>query len=129
MGGRDSIPCRGKLFPSIPYRFWGPLAYSLTRKMEAVHSSETQVNFHRTTQCCIPEDNTLHTTVARTINPRHIHIYISFVSYVMDNLLPGWLVAWDRKCVLSVLTVPPFPPENMAAVRILNLGDKLHIRV
>jgi hypothetical protein len=35
-------------------------AYSSTLKMEATYSSETLVDFQRTTQCHIPEDITLH---------------------------------------------------------------------
>jgi hypothetical protein len=33
------------------------LTYSYTLKMDAVRSSETLVNFYRTTQCDIPEDS------------------------------------------------------------------------
>jgi hypothetical protein len=36
------------------------LAYSLTLKMEAIYSSETSVDFQRTTRRYIPEVNTLH---------------------------------------------------------------------
>jgi hypothetical protein len=36
------------------------LAYSLTLKTEAIHSSETSVHFYRTTQHLIPEDSTFH---------------------------------------------------------------------
>jgi hypothetical protein len=35
------------------------LAYSLTQKMESVHSSEMSVNFYWTTQLYIPEDSAL----------------------------------------------------------------------
>jgi hypothetical protein len=36
------------------------LAYSPTPKMEAIHSSETSVDFYHTTRCYVPEDSTLH---------------------------------------------------------------------
>jgi hypothetical protein len=35
------------------------LPYSSTLNMEVIYSSETSVDFHRTTQCFIPEDRTL----------------------------------------------------------------------
>jgi hypothetical protein len=34
-------------------------AYPLTLKMEAIYSTEVLINFYQTTQCHIPEDNTL----------------------------------------------------------------------
>jgi hypothetical protein len=45
------------------------LHYSLTLKMEVTHSSETSVDFQRTTLCYIPEHRLFITTAEKTSNP------------------------------------------------------------
>jgi hypothetical protein len=49
------LDCLPHAFTLISYS-----AYSSTLKIEAICSSETPVDFERTTQRCIPEDRTLH---------------------------------------------------------------------
>jgi hypothetical protein len=49
------------------------LAYSYTLKMEATHSSETSVDFQRTTLCYTPKDITLHKEKS---SYTHILIYV-----------------------------------------------------
>jgi hypothetical protein len=50
------------------------LAYSLTVKMETICSSETSVDFHRTTWRYIPEDRTLRSPAVRTSTPTSIYL-------------------------------------------------------
>jgi hypothetical protein len=52
------------------------LAYSSTLKMEATRSSETSVDFYRTTWRYIPEDRTLHNYICETLNPTNIYIKV-----------------------------------------------------
>jgi hypothetical protein len=59
-------------------------AYSLTLKMEATHSSETSVEFQRTTRHYVPEDRTLHNTTVRTSNPT---ISILFLGFVINEVV------------------------------------------
>jgi hypothetical protein len=59
---RFSADCT-KLYPAVSatrFMLVSCLAYSSTVKIEATCSSETSVEFHRTTRRYIPEDRTLH---------------------------------------------------------------------
>jgi hypothetical protein len=50
------------------------IAYSLILKMEAACSSETSVNFYRTTMYYIPKYSTLNSHAVRTLNPIICHL-------------------------------------------------------
>jgi hypothetical protein len=58
------------------------LAYSSTLQMEAVCSSETSVDFQRTTRRYIPEDRTLHPYTAL---PPSLPTAIGFHSLIFQN--------------------------------------------
>jgi streptogramin lyase len=50
--------------------------------MEATYSTETSVDFQRTTRCCIPEDRTLHN-----------HRCENLRSYVLDDFGRLWYIS------------------------------------
>jgi hypothetical protein len=55
------------------------LAYSLSLEMEAVRSSETPVDFYRTTRPYTPEDNIFIVIAVRTLNYTGITEFLGFV--------------------------------------------------
>jgi hypothetical protein len=57
--------------PAICFTLVSCLCHSSTLKMEATCSSETSLDFQRTTRRCILEDRNLPITAVRIINPRH----------------------------------------------------------
>jgi hypothetical protein len=54
-------------------------AYFSTLKMEAICSSETSVDFQRTTQRYIPEDSTLHNHRCENLKSHSPHSFLGFV--------------------------------------------------
>jgi hypothetical protein len=63
----DVTPCSlvEIVHPACSFLFVASLVYLSTLKTEAVHSSETSVNFYPTTRHHIPEDGTLTSTLLR----------------------------------------------------------------
>jgi hypothetical protein len=47
---------------------------SSTLKIEAVHSSETSVNVHQTTQCYFPKDSTLHSQCCENLKCNNVFV-------------------------------------------------------
>jgi hypothetical protein len=85
------------------------LAYSLTLKMEATCSSETSVDFQRTTGHYIPKDRTLHNPCCEKLKSynRHVHIttyglhsvrnicgFVTFSCQETNDTIHIWLSTW-----------------------------------
>jgi hypothetical protein len=61
-------------------------AYSSVLKMQATCSSETSVDFQRTTLCCIPEDRIFLTTAVRTSNATYYYlVYVVYEALFQGN--------------------------------------------
>jgi hypothetical protein len=84
--GSKNKPRKPAQFCLLPaFTLFSCLAYSSTMKMVAIYSSETPVDFQRSTQHYVPEVRTLHNTDVRTSDPTCC-VYM-YVGYIMDM---GW---------------------------------------
>jgi hypothetical protein len=77
------------------------LAHISTLKMEAIRASETSANFYRTTQCYIPEDNTLYSY--RWFNVLWIYLWIQILSMLQKEFKYALYIAWSSNRNMNFL--------------------------
>jgi hypothetical protein len=66
--------------------------YSSTMKKETVRSSETSMNFYRTTKCHIPEDGALHVPKNMEINVNVPHLICDLSDAKLGS--HGYRIGW-----------------------------------
>jgi hypothetical protein len=71
------------------------LTYSSTMKIVETCSSETSINFQRSTRCYIPEDRILHNNSSENLKSHKIHIDVS----CYDNVQSG---RWEEPTVSTI---------------------------
>jgi hypothetical protein len=113
-------------------------AYSSTLKMEAICSSDTSVDFQRTTCSYIPEDNTLRVTCSKWVTGSSSTRRNSYVVLFVwgcgiwgshDGDCEGYcLVGWWRRCSVSdKCAVSIFYPEDDDGIFLRHVDTSLPI--